>query len=114
MYKDEMCSWHLSDWAAEESRKKKVANTPFTEDTKCVFVGGRLAGKVLTVAEIRKMGIVKGKLSDLSEWRANGKLCHSLCFDNAPTVTGYLGPMWGMSDCPFRYESQEVYDQLSK
>lgn len=114
MYKDEMCNWKLSDWAAEEARKKKVANTPFTEDTKCVFVGGRLDGKVLTVAEIRKMGIVKGTHKDFSGWRASGTPCPFLCFDNAPTVTGYLGPMWGMSDCPFRYETQEVYDQLSK
>lgn len=53
-----------------------------------------------------------GKSEDLSELRNKGYLVHRAELDNQPILPGYLGPMWNGDG--LRYETQEVYNQLSQ
>lgn len=103
----------MFDVKTEEKMHDEIGHKPFTEDTKCVFVGGKMNGKVMTVAELRKTGSVTGKAKDWSEERGKMFHCPMEIFDNAPIVSGYIGPMWGGSMTPLRYETSEVYEQLS-
>lgn len=80
--------------------------------TMAVFVGGIHDGKCMTEAQIEKE-LCNGKHSeDCSEARNAGGCVHHAVLDNCPMVDGYLSPMWdgGM----LRYETWEVYDQLSR
>lgn len=110
----DVTNWTDADWKREEERRNEIKGKPFTDETKCTFVGGSLDGKVMTVKELKESGLVVGKLRDWSERRARGGLCHARVLDNAPVVKGYVGPMVGWSDCPFRYETSAVYEQLSR
>ena len=76
------------------------------------FVGGEYDGKYMTEWQIEQK-FCNGKHSlDLSAERAHGGCVHHAVLDNCPMVEGYLSPMWdgGM----LRYETQEVYDVLSR
>ena len=76
------------------------------------FVGGNLNGVVCSVEEVKRK-YWNGRLTeDLTEARKRGAWVHRAELDNQPEVNGYLGPMWdgGM----LRYETQEVYDMLSR
>lgn len=55
---------------------------------------------------------IRGYTEDLSELRAKGACVHRAELDNEPIYEGFLGPMWDGGD--FRYETQEVYDMLSR
>lgn len=55
---------------------------------------------------------IRGYTEDLSELRAKGACVHRAELDNKPIYEGFLGPMWDGGD--FRYETQEVYDMLSR
>ena len=99
--------------AAESDEKDAVMARPFTEDTMCVFVGGEYDGLRITVKSVRETCKVRGKMSDMSEYRKNGGMCYAPIFDNAPEVEGYVGPMWGGLGTPFRYETSEVYEKMS-
>lgn len=99
--------------AAESDEKDAVMARPFGEDTMCVFVGGEFDGLRMSVRQVRWHGKVRGKMSDMSEYRKNGGMCYAPIFDNAPEVEGYVGPMWGGLGTPFRYETSEVYAQMS-
>lgn len=79
----------------------------------CVFVGGSLDGKKMTVGDVLKTKNVIGKMNDMSEYRKSGYLCHAHIFDNAPEVEGYVGTMWGGIDTPLRYEASKVFEQMS-
>lgn len=103
----------MFDVKTEEKMHDEIGHKPFTEDTKCVFVGGKMNGKVMTVAELRKTGLVRGKAADWSKVRSKMFACPMAIFDNAPKVSGYVGPMWGGYLTPLRYETSEVYEQLS-
>lgn len=90
-----------------------MMDKPFTEDTVCAFFGGALDGKTMTVGELLKSGMVRGKNADNSKLRKSCAYAPYAIFDNAPLVKGYLGPMGGSPEAPLRYESQKVYDALS-
>lgn len=97
----------------EDMMREAVATAPFTEDTKCEFVGGVLDGKILTVAEVRKTGLVKGKMWDWSPERDKGGITPYRIFDNSPMVEGYMSAAWGGLLHPLRYETPEVYRSMS-
>lgn len=103
------------------------------------FVGGEFNGLLTTKKVVCELG--NGRFSeDLSEVRANGGLVHRAELDNQPLVDGYLSPMWDgtryLTDEGrlitqweahgdilkhvvdmvgiLRYETQKVYDMLSR
>lgn len=55
---------------------------------------------------------IRGYETDLSELREKGCCVHRAELDNRPKYEGFLGPMWDGGD--FRYETQEIYDMLSR
>lgn len=71
--------------------------------------GGKLAG-TYNVDELWKFS--NGKTEDLTELRNHGALVHRAELDNQPKLPGYLGPMWDGD--ALRYETWEVYEQLSR
>ena len=81
------------------------------------LVGGEYAG-TYTREEAEKLPIKEPELSpDDSEIRNNGGFTHRKELDNQLQFKGYLGPMWnGTKDGKgvIRYETQQVYNQLSK
>ena len=89
------------------------------KDYVCKFVGGKWDGQVLPrnmVYDLRN-----GLSEDLTEWRNHGAVVHRAELDNQPEFDGYLGPMWdgtikinGEEYGVLRYETQEVYDLLSR
>lgn len=80
---------------------------------KATFVGGRYNGLVMDTEDILNSVIWNGELTeDLSEVRARGGWVHRAELDNQPMVDGYLSPMWDGDG--IRYETQEVYDMLSR
>lgn len=79
---------------------------------KALFVGGRLDGLSMDIQEVVK-NYGNGLFTpDMSEVRAHGGFCHSPLLDNQPLVDGYLSPM--LDGGTIRYETQEVYDLLSR
>lgn len=56
--------------------------------------------------------IVCGYTLDRSDERNMGVLVHREELDNLPKFEGFLGPMWDGNRV--RYETQEVYDELSR
>lgn len=79
------------------------------------FVGGNLDRKILTREEIDK--IATGITEDMEKLRAKGLTTHRKELDNQPIVKGYLGPMFEKIDYGkiyLRYETQEIYDMVSK
>lgn len=96
---------HLEQIGAENHEMKQLL-------TMCHFVGGSHDGEFMTEAEIEST-LCNGQHSyDGTEIRKNGGVCHHAVLDNCPMVDGYLSPMWdgGM----LRYETQQVYDMLSR
>lgn len=96
---------HLEEIDAENHEMKQLL-------TMCHFVGGIHDGKYLTEAQVEQQ-LCNGKHSyDGTSIRNSGGVCHHAVLDNCPMVDGYLSPMWdgGM----LRYETQQVYDMLSK
>lgn len=71
--------------------------------------GGKLAG-TYNVDDLWKFA--NGKSEDLSEARNRGACVHRAELDNQPTLEGYCGPMWDGD--ALRYETQEIYDALSR
>ena len=55
---------------------------------------------------------LSGFTEDLSEVRAKGACVHCKELDNQPEYKGWIGPM--LNGNKFRYETQEVYDMLSR
>lgn len=79
------------------------------------FVGGNLDRKILTREEIDK--IATGITENIEKLRAKGATTHGKELDNQPIVKGYLGPMFEKIDYGkiyLRYETQEIYDMVSK
>jgi len=79
------------------------------------FSGGNLSGKTLTRKEIDK--IANGKTQDMYKEIEQGITVHRKELDNQPTVNGYLGPMFGKIEFGkiyLNYETQEIYDMLSR
>ena len=79
------------------------------------FVGGNLNGKILTKEEIDRIAI--GLTENQESLREKGVTVHRKELDNQPIVKDYLGPMFEKIDYGkiyLRYETQEVYDILSK
>lgn len=84
------------------------------------FVGGPL-NRVTFTNQNDAWAFSNGKSEDLSEIRKHGGYVHRPELDNQPTFYGYLGPMWdgerdidGEHYAIMRYETQEVYDMLSR
>ena len=100
---------------------EKIKGEVFTEFTDNDYlyelVGGEYAG-TYTRAEAEKLPIKEPDLTpDESEIRNNGGFTHRKELDNQFQFKGYLGPMWnGIQDGKpvIRYETQQVYNQLSK
>lgn len=105
------------DAAKKSDADDRVEDDPHTGDTLCQFVGGVLNGKSLDVdgliRECRRLGIKTGRHADNSAKREAGCLCPARIFDNAPTIEGYCGPMWGGIEHPLRYETWDVYNRMS-
>lgn len=79
------------------------------------FYGGTLNGKILNRDTINK--ISNETTIDFSKERENGLLVHRKELDNQPIVKGYIGPMFEKIDYGkiyLRYETKEVYNQLSR
>ena len=80
---------------------------------KAYFAGGRYNGLEIDTQVILESNLWNGELTeDLSEIRARGGWVHRAELDNQPKVNGYLSPMWDGDG--LRYETQEVYDMLSR
>lgn len=71
--------------------------------------GGPLAG-TYNVKDLWKHS--SGKSKDFSEYRERGACVPRAELDNQPTLPNYCGPMWDGDG--LRYETQEIYDQLSR
>ena len=81
----------------------------------CRFYGGTMHGLSLPLEVAERM--TERRSEDLSDVRARGGLVHRAELDNRPEFDEYLGPMWdGMDgDCGvLRYETQDIYDMLSR
>lgn len=100
------------------------------------FVGGPLNGRILDRETVE--AIADGNTGSMAKERALGALVRRVELDNQPTVNGYLGPMWDglryeidgnlrydFEETPeywvgrepiavLRYETQEVYNMLSR
>lgn len=76
------------------------------------FVGGRLHGVVCSVEEVERKYCNGRHTEDLTELRKRGAWVHRAELDNQPLVDGYLSPMWDGDK--LRYETQEIYDLLSR
>ena len=100
------------------------------------FWGGHLNKQTFVRSEVEE--IACGHTPDMTYKRVRGVLCQRQELDNQPKVAGYLGPMWdgeryilsnGEMVYTFekvnpdsivevvsvlRYETQEVYNQLSR
>lgn len=100
------------------------------------FFGGPLSGRVMTRGIANKFA--DGNTGSMAKERARGALVRRVELDDQPTVNGYLGPMWdgiryeinGQLRYEFettpeeregrepiavlRYETQEVYNMLSR
>lgn len=83
------------------------------------FVGGPLNNVIFTNPN-DAWAFSKGKTEDLTALRKTGALVHRAELDNQPKFHGYLGPMWGSTRqidgkeyAIMRYETQEVYNELS-
>lgn len=96
-------------------------NKPFI----CEFCGGKYNGQTYTLQHVMYNLPVERLTADLSEIRAKGGIVHRAELDNKPVVDGYLEPMWNGTetigtDCGkmmcyvLRYETQDVYDMLSR
>ena len=97
---------------------KEEVFTEYTDnDYLYELVGGEYAG-TYTREEAEKLPIKEPELTDdLSDTRASGGFVHRKELDNQLQFKGYLGPMWnGTQDgkAVIRYETQEVYDVLSR
>jgi hypothetical protein len=100
------------------NKLKEELFTEYTDnDYLYELVGGDYAG-TYTREEAEKLPILEPELSpDDSEIRNNGGFTHRKELDNQLQFKGYLGPMWnGTKDGKgvIRYETQEVYDRLSR
>ena len=87
----------------------------------CQFVGGEYNGITVPMEEVMTKFPVTGYTEDLTEIRNRGGVCHRAELDNKPIVSGYLSPMYNgcrVEDFTdvicIRYETQEVYDMLSR
>lgn len=100
------------------------------------FYGGRLNGRQFNREQVEAMS--DGHTPDYSLNREMGGLCPRKELDNQPRVNGYIGPMWDSIRCVMkdgtvtydfmvidqskvdysfavlRYETQNVYEQLSE
>jgi hypothetical protein len=81
------------------------------EEYDYIFIGGKYNYHIYSREQVISIG--NGKFTeDLSELRAKGVCCHRKELDNQPLVDGYLSPMWDGGK--IRYETQDVYDALSR
>ena len=92
------------------------------------FVGGPLHRRQFTASEIVAVykACGKGRSADFSEYRDAGACVPRAELDNELMFEGYLGPMWDGTRvrCSenggryevyvLRYETQDVYDALSR
>lgn len=83
------------------------------------FIGGPLNNVTFTNAN-DAWAFSDGKTEDLTALRNAGRLVHRAELDNQPKFHGYLGPMYGSTRqidgeeyTVMRYETQEVYNELS-
>ena len=83
----------------------------------CRFVGGLRDGYM---DYRRALNRCDDFTQDLTEWRNHGAVVRRPELDNQPMFKGYIGPMWdgttkinGVEYVVLRYETQEVYNQLS-
>lgn len=67
---------------------------------------------ILPIEEAEKLFEVNGYLEDHTDLRERGICTHCKELDNQPRFKGWVGPMFdgGM----LRYETQDVYDMLSR
>ena len=80
---------------------------------KAYFAGGRYNGLEVDSKDIFESCMWNGRYSaNYSEARAKGACVPRAELDNQPMVDGYLSPMWDGDG--IRYETQEVYDMLSR
>lgn len=83
--------------------------------TRCYFIGGWLNNQMFAdVNDAKNVIQCTGYTEDLTEIRNQGGCCHRAELDNQPLFEGYLSPMWDESLNSLRYETQEVYDVLSR
>lgn len=83
--------------------------------TSAYFVGGPLNNQSFDdVNDVLDIYECSGYSWDMSKERAEGRIVHRPELDNQPQFLDYLGPMWDDSKKCFRYESQAVYDALSR
>ena len=87
----------------------------------CKFVGGKMDGQIVPRDVAMECDTMTGLSEDLTEWRNHGAIVHRPELDNQPEFEGYIGPMWDGTTKTFgrdvgvlRYETQEVYDLLSR
>lgn len=102
------------------------------------FVGGAYGGKIFNYQELEARGLINGYSNNWSAERENGRVVPREELDNQPKTNGYLGPMYdgvryivdGRMKYAFecteeekmssrslhviRYETQEVYNMMSR
>lgn len=80
-----------------------------------VFYGGNLNRKILTRKQVDK--ISTEVTQNFEKERKKGLLVHGKELDDQPIIENYLGPMFDYIDYGriyLRYETQDVYDMLSR
>jgi len=105
----------LEDGLFTQDLCKWLYNLYSTVEYFYTFSGGNLSGKTLTRKEIDK--IANGKTQDMHKEIEQGITVHRKELDNQPTVNGYLGPMFDKIEFGkiyLNYETQEIYDMLSR
>lgn len=82
---------------------------------KCYFVGGAYNNQMFAdVNDAKSIIAYNGYTEDLTDIRNQGGYGHREELDNQPLFTGYLSPMWDDLLHALRYETQEVYNILSR
>lgn len=90
---------------------QNAQNGSFAHDNPAIFVGGKYNGLVVDHDKLMEMGNGQFTLR-WSQLKVHNPLLVNLDLEDQPMVDGYLAPMWDGGK--LRYETQEVYDMMSR
>lgn len=95
----------------DEERVSRAQNGCFAHDLDAVFVGGRLDGQRIS-HEMLMMLKNTGYTLRFSQLEQHNERLVNLDLEDQPIIEGYLSPM--LDGGVLRYETQDVYDRLSR
>ena len=94
----------------EYERVTSMQDGSFGEELDAVFYGGRLDGCHLNHKVLHHLKIT-GYTPRWSQMKFSNKNLINLSLEDQPIIEGYVGPI--LDGGVLRYETQEIYDELS-